>query len=415
MQQIGISHTHFRDLGDDRSVSNSIFRTRDITPDQIRQLLLAGGIESERMEFKREFGDGKNVLRTIAAMANGVGGMIVIGITDGGDERNREFFSIDPETAECLVNLCDTLLDPPFAPQIFELIIDEARVLAVRVEPTEPIVRPVVVREGAAGAVYVRRGGSTRKASPQEIRRLFAQDGAKPVLAARTGPILRPQIPNTWHTNRDIDLALQVTYEDRHPHGSGSLSTDVKEQLVDRLSSVPLTQASCFGTSPDPPSWTIAQSSSSIIQVTAELDHLPGSTRAQLRVAFDIAGVIVTEIEMQGVSSIEWTDLIDLVARAVASTTDSEIIGATWSTGWRPSIGLHLRAPSRGLRQVVSFPATWISHDGWSDIGADHETVWDDVSPIPIVTEFLEIAFADLGYWGFEADLRQHCARYLDD
>ncbi len=364
------------------------------------------------MEFKQELGDRKKVLQTIAAMANGVGGIIVIGITDGGDGRDRLFLDVDPGTAERLVNHCDTLLDPPFVPEIFELTIDEKRVLAVRVEPTGPIVRPVVVREDTAGAVYVRRGDSTRKASPQELRHLFAHDGNNPTLAGHTGSILRPQVPNTWHTNGDIDLALQVTYEDRHPHGSGSLSTDVKKQLVDRLTGIPLTQANCFGTPPDPPSWTIAQSSSSVIQAMAELDDLPGSTRAQLRIHVDIAGVIVTEIELRGVSSIEWTDLIDLVARAAASTTDSEIIGATWSTGWRPLVGLHLRAPGRGLHQVVSFPTTWISHDGWSDSGADLEAVWDDASPIPIVTQFLEIAFADLGYWGFEADLRQRCARY---
>ena len=86
----------------------------------------------------------------------------------------------------------------------------------------------------------------------------------------------------------------------------------------------------------------------------------------------------------------------------------------SWSIGWRPLIGLHLRAPSRGLRQVVSFPTTWISHDDSSDHGADLEAVWEEASPIPIAARFLETAFADLGFLDFEADLHQHCDRYLE-
>lgn len=395
-------------------MNTSIFRTADVTPDQVQHLIATRGIESERIDFKQELDDGRKILQTIAAMANGVGGLIVIGVTDGGPQRSRQPVGVDPKTAERLVNLCDTLLDPPFAPEIFEVHVAGERILAVRVEPTRPVVRPVLVRKGQDAEVYVRRGDSTRQASPLELRALFSGSGGSPILDPYLGPILRPQVPNAWHNNRDIALGVQVTCEDVRGRGQGQLSTQLKRQINERLNSIPLTRAQLFSGSTVPLHWTVTLSGARFVRFWAEVDHLPPSESGRLQVQIDAAGIITVEIELKGVTDIGWTHLIDLVSRAVASVTDPGIMSATANSWWRPLIGIHMRAPARGLRDLVSFPPTWTSHEGWNDSGADLETLWEDASSAPIVTRFFETTIANLGFLDFEADLHKQCAAHAD-
>ena len=57
------------------------------------QRRIAGG-EDARTEFKRRLGDLRGVGRTVCAFANGDGGLVVIGVDDGGavvgDGENRK-------------------------------------------------------------------------------------------------------------------------------------------------------------------------------------------------------------------------------------------------------------------------------------------------------------------------------------
>jgi len=395
-------------------MADSIFRTRDVTADQVLRLVRHRGLESERLEFKQGLGDRRNVLKTISAMVNGSGGIVIIGVTDGGDDRERIFRGVDADTAERLVNLCDTLLDPPFAPEIIEIMVDEARILIVRVDPASAAARPILFRKGSEADVYIRRGDSTRKASPAELRTLFKGPTVSAGLTSTQRLIFRPQIPNDWHNDDDIALALQVTYEDSANRGSGSFTTTAKREILTRMNSIPLTEAHCFRGFKAPLAWRVVRSSATFLEATTEPTDGTAATMRKLTLRIDVAGAISLEIEVRGEYRIDWTDLVDIVARAAQSVTDPTIMAATWGLGWKPLIGFHLRAPRSGIRAVVDFAPNWLSHDGGSAIGADFTDSWCEESVIPLAALFLATAISDFGFWDFEDDVRQQFAKYTD-
>src|SRR5258708_4415515 len=86
----------------------------DVTFDRVAELVGHDPPESLTLEFKERYSP--DVVRSIAAMANSYGGLILIGVTDGpGSERLAGV----PDTAIVQVaNACHESLEPPWQPEI---------------------------------------------------------------------------------------------------------------------------------------------------------------------------------------------------------------------------------------------------------------------------------------------------------
>jgi len=96
----------------------------------IDQLLEEG--ESERVEFKRESPNSADSLaEEVAALANNDGGLLLLGITDGGD-----IFGLDnPEqTEERIANIVRNNIDPPATVSISSHAIPEGDIVAVEID-----------------------------------------------------------------------------------------------------------------------------------------------------------------------------------------------------------------------------------------------------------------------------------------
>lgn len=127
--------------------------------DEIRQLIDQG--EGPTVEFKREFTTA--IDREIVGLANTGGGIVLVGVAD-----NSTVVGIDdPQyTADRVMGLCRTNIKPPIIPEIATTDVDSRLVLAIKVAEGEQ--KPYT----ASDICYVRAGATTRRARPEELRRL---------------------------------------------------------------------------------------------------------------------------------------------------------------------------------------------------------------------------------------------------
>ncbi len=149
------------------------------------EVLISGG-ERANVEFKRELpgGDPANVMKTVAAFANGAGGTLLFGVeNDGqvvglGDEHVRQ--SLDR-----LTNLISDWVRPlpNFECEMVEVA--ERRVIAINVESGRDAPYGVGTSDRDT-RYYVRRAGTTFPATPADVR-AFVQ--------ARVAATARPYFP----------------------------------------------------------------------------------------------------------------------------------------------------------------------------------------------------------------------------
>ncbi len=136
--------------------------------------------ESARVEFKQDL-KGESVRRsfaeTVAAFANGDGGVILVGVADDGTIVGYR----PPKVSEQITSLARDLVTEPVNVTTTELAIDSKYVQAVRVPPGDPSRKPYRCRD----RVMVRANATTRAASTFEIRALSAQPQPAQVLFPR--------------------------------------------------------------------------------------------------------------------------------------------------------------------------------------------------------------------------------------
>lgn len=187
--------------------ARSLLYKREISPEDVRHFLALREPEREWLEYKRELSD--QVVRSIAAMANTGGGLILIGIEEerergGRPSRPGRVIGVGPDDETRLAHKCRDLLDPPYIPEIWPVEIPAEAfgggretegsryILVVRVDPERVPLRPVIFRQGPAGKVLIRRGASSEEADPRTLRSLFAEAVAPhPSLPAGS-------IPSAW-------------------------------------------------------------------------------------------------------------------------------------------------------------------------------------------------------------------------
>lgn len=125
--------------------------------------------EGKTLEFKRDLSSPEKVLRTLVAFANGAGGTLVIGVSDG----KHEVVGLpDPRLEEeRLANLISSGIEPQLSPEISLVAWRRTHVLIVQSHPGGG--RPYrLKRLGVPHGVYVRIGSTNRVADPAQVDEL---------------------------------------------------------------------------------------------------------------------------------------------------------------------------------------------------------------------------------------------------
>jgi hypothetical protein len=125
--------------------------------------------EHEQLEYKqtlKETATRVSFAETVAAFANGAGGAVLVGVDDEGHAVGYTAAKARDQVANVLADLID---EPPTV-ELHELRIDEHPVIVVIVSPSPPHRKPHQVK----GRVMQRALGTTRQATPAELRRLLS-------------------------------------------------------------------------------------------------------------------------------------------------------------------------------------------------------------------------------------------------
>lgn len=128
--------------------------------------------ESRKFELKREFPAKSNILKTIVAFANGAGGELILGISNG----DRKIIGIkDPLLLEEKIsNLVYDAVYPTISPFISILNVQGKEVLIIQILSGSD--KPYYIKSsGVEKGTYVRIGSTTRRATPEMIAELRRQ------------------------------------------------------------------------------------------------------------------------------------------------------------------------------------------------------------------------------------------------
>ena len=143
-----------------RHPTENLKSTLNETQTTIRRTIRGG--EGPRVEFKAQFTTSLD--REIAALANGSGGDILIGVAD--DSTIAGLAKNPQRLEERVMGLCRTNIQPPITPTVKTISFPEGVIMIVNV--AEGGQKPYT----AKGICYVRAGSTTRRAHPEELRAL---------------------------------------------------------------------------------------------------------------------------------------------------------------------------------------------------------------------------------------------------
>ena len=134
--------------------------------------LIANG-ENSGIEFKRDDLRPEQLAKEIVALANLKGGSILLGVEDDGS-----ISGIQRENLELWV--MDTIfgryVHPMILPFFEEVLLDDGRRVAV-ITLTEGTAKPYAVRHNDREEVFVRMGSTSRRATREQLARLFESGG----------------------------------------------------------------------------------------------------------------------------------------------------------------------------------------------------------------------------------------------
>lgn len=134
--------------------------------------LIANG-ENSGIEFKRDDLRPEQLAKEIVALANLKGGSILLGVEDDGS-----ISGIQRENLELWV--MDTIfgryVHPMILPFFEEVLLDDGKRVAV-ITLTEGTAKPYAVRHNDREEVYVRMGSTSRRATREQLARLFESGG----------------------------------------------------------------------------------------------------------------------------------------------------------------------------------------------------------------------------------------------
>ncbi len=125
--------------------------------------------EGKTLEFKRDLSSPDKAMRTLAAFANGAGGVLLIGVLDG----SRKVCGVPDiaKTEEQLASFISDCIEPRLVPEIHIIPFRKTHVLAVELFPSPS--RPHYVKAvGYPAGVYVRVGSTNRQADAAAVAEL---------------------------------------------------------------------------------------------------------------------------------------------------------------------------------------------------------------------------------------------------
>jgi hypothetical protein len=138
-------------------------------PESLEGLVVRWLSEGEhgQLEYKQELQEKKtrvSFAETVAAFANGAGGAVLVGVNDEGAPIGYGISKTNDQVTNIIVDLVEE--KPHF--EVRKVQIDGKPIVVVRVAPSLPQHRPHQVK----GRIMVRTQGTTRQASPSEVRRM---------------------------------------------------------------------------------------------------------------------------------------------------------------------------------------------------------------------------------------------------
>jgi len=170
----------------------------DVTIERITALAATTGTEPVTVDFKEKATP--RIAECVASMANGSGGLVLVGITD----TDRKIVGVKTETLAHVADMLSTRLDPAdWLPDMFEVAIGGEQpgrqVLVIRIRP-ELAPRPVMVQRTGSGGdgifwVPVRIPGGTRQATRAELAALFAEPDPGRLQPADGWEVDAPRLP----------------------------------------------------------------------------------------------------------------------------------------------------------------------------------------------------------------------------
>ena len=129
------------------------------------------GLEKSLYEFKAEVGNGNRIVETVAAMANNVGGVVLVGVDEDkvGAER---LVGVNPSERDRLKDMCISHLVPPYCPDMHAVEVnDQGEVVLVLFVDPDNARRPVMVV--GSGKIPIRSEGGNSPADWYRLRELF--------------------------------------------------------------------------------------------------------------------------------------------------------------------------------------------------------------------------------------------------
>jgi predicted HTH transcriptional regulator len=125
---------------------------KNIDQEFVKQLLLQK--EGEQLEFKQQISSKEKIAKTLSAMSNSAGGLILIGVSD-----QRKLIGIDPDEEQYMIEGANRDFCSPNA---------DLELLGVTISPEtiydkEKYILLVIVHPSKGGAVYVKQQDGTQK------------------------------------------------------------------------------------------------------------------------------------------------------------------------------------------------------------------------------------------------------------
>lgn len=175
---------------------------------QVRAWLAEG--EGPQIEFKERYSS--RALETLVAFANTDGGQVLLGVNDAG----RIVGIADPDkVVESVLSACREAISPPITPLVEIVWLAEGAVVVAQVQPSGRM-------HTKSGAVFVRHGRQTRKATHEEIWQL----------TLRERPEVYERQPATGAQWSDLDIArLREYFRARAPRAE-SVEASLSELAI---------------------------------------------------------------------------------------------------------------------------------------------------------------------------------------
>jgi len=136
-----------------------------MTKSELLEIIKTG--ENASVEFKLEDIKNNRLAKEICGFCNALGGVILLGIDDVGEiiGCNRS------DNEERVMNICYDLIEPKIFPDYFECIIDNKKIIVIRLLETDD--KPYAIKKNNAYSYYIRIGTTCREAGRNELLRLF--------------------------------------------------------------------------------------------------------------------------------------------------------------------------------------------------------------------------------------------------